>query len=228
MAKPSTYDMMRAPPFIQDSQHVQEWDDASGASQARSASAWAGHNSVLYDYMPDVHTQFACYSQDAIGHSWDATVSRDYLTLPPLEPSRLSGMTERTMACQLKVPPMPKQSLKRKAGDISSDAVSSYTTAQSPELSKMALANAESTTNAESENTMQNPLHRPEADIPVQTTEVDIQPARKKLKKNKQRSAEGNSSGTGGFVKLAAAAIVGVAIGTVGTIVGLAALPPIA
>ena len=232
MARPSTYDMIRAPPFIQASQHVQAWDDAPGPSQARSTSAWAGHNSVLYDYMPDVHTQYAephyCYSQDSLGHGWDAPVSRDFLTLPPLEHSRHSSIAERTMTCELKVPQMPKESLKRKADHISSDAASSYASAQSPEPSKMALANAEPIANAATENAVQSPLDRSEADIPVQTTEVDTQPARKKLKKNKQRCAEQNGSGTGGFVKLAAAAIVGVAIGTVGTIVGLAALPPIA
>jgi hypothetical protein len=222
MAKPSTHDMMRAPPFIQDSQYVQEWDDAPGPSQARSTSAWAGHNSVLYDYMPDV--PYWDYSR----MDWNTTVSRDDLTLPPLEPSRLPGITERTMTYQLEVPPIANQSPKRKANQISSDAASSYITAQSPELSKMTLANAEPIANAESDSTAQSPFVPSEADIPVQTTELDSQPPRKKLKKNKQRSAEQNGSGTGGFVKLAAATIVGVAIGTVGTIVGLAALPPIA
>lgn len=229
MVKPSSEYPMAAPPFVRNT-HLDS--DGAGVDSAmdyeRSESAWAGHNSVLYDSVPKAvkrcgtfsavaspsfPPQFSDLSNSSNEHPWSEVDSYTRLTLPPLQP--FSHISPTTIG-KSSEPNM--RSLKRKAEEGS----------PCPENSIGRVGVAHPTQNAESEAVMQGPHRQPlDADVPVQSTEVEV-PPRKKFKKMKQRSLERRANTRGDFVKIAAATIAGMAIGTVGTIIGLASLPPIA
>ncbi|KAI1608750.1 hypothetical protein EDD37DRAFT_387820 [Exophiala viscosa] len=230
---------LAAPPFIQDTNHHGDTAHADTAvGFARSESAWAGHNSVLYDNLSSVYQaqgpssaavthSFAALTYDSpyLGneHPWSEAESYYGLNLPPLQPfaqavnpASINNTSESSA-----------RPLKRKAELITSDA-SSWDGSRSPELSSKQLEALDVTQEPLSEADNQD-VHSPllEPDVPMQSTEVAM-PPRKKAKKSKQRSSEHRDNTGGGFLKIAAATLAGMAIGTVGTIIGLASLPPIA
>jgi hypothetical protein len=129
--------------------------------------------------------------------------------------------------------------LKRKADLISSDTISSDTTLEeaatvpgrgAPEHAHFAPTTGVEKTAAGSNDSVETKLQssvnlgsKTCEETQVRTGEM---PPLKKVKGNKHKSTNQPASAKGSFIKLAAATVTGMAIGTVGTIIGLAALPP--
>lgn len=227
MAKSSNSEMPRAPPFIQSPDTVQGMFQYPEHPETRSASAWAGHNSVLYDY--GAGHQDACVKEGpSYYQEWTGRSPRNPLTLPPLDPNRALTVTEPLPSSEGNHALQEKQPHKRKADHISLGNLSVHAANEFPHLWETIKDDLGPINDAELELRAQSASRPHLADIPVETTEVDDQPARKKVKANVTRTAEPRGNITGGAVKLAVAAIAGVAIGAIGTVIGLAALPPIA
>lgn len=238
MVKPSVEDVSRAPPSNHLGQLVEAANEASATAQAQSfsvsASAWAEQYPVLYDEsLPDNLEGFFLNMQPVPSEDIGMEPgSHDVLTLPPLQTATgsahqpsLSGRRPNNYAETY----IPISSLKRKADELSSDASAPEPTKLSgPSTTESGDAGV-STSNVED---VRGP--RTSSDIEIQDSlrashETACEPpARKKAKKNKHKSSDRRVNGSGDFIKIAAATIAGVAIGTVGTIIGLAALPPIA
>ena len=238
MAKPTSEHPMAAPPFIQTTQHD---DGIARADKAvefeRSPSAWAGHNSVLYDNLSNVYQARGpsptaaihsfgppYYDSPYLGneHPWSEAESYYGVTLPPLQPLSATVVPASTNT----VVESSSLSLKRKADLITSDDCS-WMFSRSPDLSSQQVETSMPTQTADTEAIEDAHSPHKEADVPMQSTEVEM-PPRKKARKSKQRSSERRDNTGGGFLKIAAATVAGMAIGTVGTIIGLASLPPIA
>lgn len=242
MVKPSAEDPPFAPPFIQHTRQVDTTEVTAALEEPRSTSFWAGHNSVLYDPVPCDHDP-SITSSHAVSSSgvalhhlhgldpdhWTSTGSGDfYITLAPLDPSRVS-FTKATIEGQpfsSEAGASRQPSLKRKADQSSPDA-DLEACSESP--------GATTLPNRSSDEIGQGPEDRSSKSLNL-TTEADVdyqardtgRPLRKKARKNKYRPSEHRSHSGTGFFQIAAATIAGMAIGAVGTVLGLAALPPLA
>ncbi|KIW11493.1 hypothetical protein PV08_10793 [Exophiala spinifera] len=226
MAKSSTSEMPRAPPFVQSSATTHETFPAD-YPETRSISAWAGHNSVLYDFHTGPPT--GCVKETPPWHrEWAGSSPCTALTLPPLDPNRVLAVAEPVPASAGNHVLKPEQSHKRKADHLSSDNLSVHTADEFLHLWETAKPDPDLVNDAGAEAREESPSSSPLADIPVQSTEIDDQPARKKVKTGVVSVTEPRGNGTSDAVKLVVAAIAGVAIGAVGTVIGLAALPPLA
>lgn len=245
LAKPSM-EPLPAPPFIQESQPKGIADDAS-SGQARSSNAWAGHNYVLYEPMPPR------FIHDALGPA-HVTSTISYAPAPVPVPQSLNNMVwlpqypadPRDHMSKIPAPAFPDQqhredslgpsnaTLKRKADQMTSDTTLHFETAI-PDLDKSDFADSAATAVHDKDlagttNNAATDLQivvesgaKAREDTPLQEAEL---PPRKKVKKSKNESGERSDDAGGSLMKLAAATVAGMAIGTIGTIVGLAALPP--
>ncbi|KIV81833.1 hypothetical protein PV11_03984 [Exophiala sideris] len=237
MVKSTSEHLMAAPPFVQNTQDESDIARADAAVEfERSESAWAGHNSVLYENLSSVYSVCGSslttatppwppsyYDTPYLSNEHPWSEAGPYVTLPPLLPSA-QAVDPASIHDTAESSARP---LKRKADFITSES-SSWDGPWSPELSSKHVEPTHAKQNADCEAETQDvrgPLL--EADVPVQSTEVEV-PPRKKAKQSKQRSSERRGNTGGGIFKIAAATIAGMAIGTVGTIIGLASLPPIA
>ncbi|KAJ9638015.1 hypothetical protein H2204_004606 [Knufia peltigerae] len=226
MAKSSATEMPLAPPFIQTSDAIQGMSQRPDHQQTRSTSAWAGHNSVLYDY--GAGPQGACTKgYPSYYHEWTGRSPPDPLTLPPLDLHKVAPATEPLSTAEGTHVVKVKQSNKRKADHISSDDLSVHTANEYSHFWETIKDNLSPVNDAETDVRAQSPPSSSLADIPVQSTEVDDQPAYKKIRTDVDGIAESRGNSTGDAMKLAVATIAGVAIGAIGTVIGLAALPPI-
>ena len=248
MAKPSVEPVF-APPFVQ---HLQQAAVTNGdPSESRSNTAWAGHNSVLYDPMPRVHGVPGFSAQPLMPGLPEMYVSEgnftpitQYSLMPleprtvPLAPSVTSKISISNIVDQVAIEkPSEVKPLysKRKADQISSDAPLEEFAAPSSDFGSIDLGDIHATTTSEeasgsTNKTITSSLSVTHDSATGQTIvngvplETEL-PPRKKIKYNKHKAAERPVSNGSGFAKVAAATIAGMAIGTVGTILGLAALP---
>ncbi|KIX00622.1 uncharacterized protein Z518_09687 [Rhinocladiella mackenziei CBS 650.93] len=249
MVKPSIESHF-SPPFSQQTPSAAVSDGAPG-EPGRSTSAWAGHNSVLYEPMPHGQVMSGYGAQEVIPapqllpsmsfmDNWESS-SFEPTYLFQDSSSFLTGshQTSRVSIANIVAgPPTEKplepksNSLKRKADQTSSDSTLGDA-AGSPELvsaesdeSAAVVAQGslgeENQENKDQSHTTPDPVR--EVAVNKVTSDAEM-PPRKKVKKSKSRQTEERGKATGNFVKIAAAAMAGMAIGTVGTIVGLAALP---
>ena len=228
MVKPSTDCISSlAPPFPpQPKMDIREPELV--ASYSRSNSAWAGHNSVLYDPVPRSGTsvEWAPMYTHATAYppAYPASHTYQMSQMPsfgqPLPPLRLITAKQQPLE-------QPAASKKRKADDISSDN-------SNPGPAFSDVTNSDASHKPDLQPSAEDELDkifanvRPNALTTVPTTENNSQsdeneePARKKARKTNRK---GNEKRGGHIVKMAAATITGVAIGAIGTIIGLAALP---
>ena len=202
----------------------------------RPSTAWAGHNSVLHDHVPrpDVPTSWPTYTSTTELYPrateympvYPAPYHHHAYTMPhlaqPAPPITIASLVQQ----------QPDQdyngSKKRKAEEMSSDdfgagpvsselAASEYGEAQAS--IEQSLVDHAYTSTA---NVLQG---QPATTVTIteNTTPADTEePPRKKARKIHAKS---DRQGRGGIVKMAAAAITGMAIGAVGAVVGLASLP---
>ncbi|EHY58774.1 hypothetical protein ABEF92_008526 [Exophiala dermatitidis] len=248
MAKPST-ELPLAPPFMQKtSSDAASVAATTSSNERRSNFAWAGYNSVLYEPSPgnfgltpfpstaslappampplDFWPQSFGGSND---HLWGARYPlepQDHLPKIPISSILDQELKEVTF-------PWSKPSSKRKADQIASDTMQEERTAMAGKRQANDVQSATAATSTESidysistvEDRMTTSLMpAPEAALPTPKPAEEM-PPRKKAKKNNTQIAEQPDTTSGNFVKLAAAAVAGMAVGTVGTIIGLAALP---
>ena len=182
---------------------------------SRNTRAWAGHNSVLYEEVPQ--DSFAM-SQDwpALAYKHDGGVSpaNSYgLPLPmSMNYDSLSALPEAA-AAPATIHSAPTLSQKRKADHMSDDDVlvpdtnlaAPVPAAQEPTINPSEL----------------NPVVMLETIESIKSPE----PARKKVKKHKHDSGSRKSKKHSSFAKFAATAFAGAAVGAAGTIWGLVSLP---
>ena len=187
--------------------------EPSQSQLGRNASAWAGHNSVLYDAMPQPFDNTAYFASGHADYGW--------CTYRPHE----TDLTHMDLGlhhyCATPPPPpafpavyaAPGPSQKRKADQISDDNV------LVPESNTNVPAQASSM-----------PTVDPAELHPIMVTETtesikSPEPARKKVKKNKHDSGARTQSKRSTFAKYAATAVVSAAAGAVGALGLLVALP---
>ena len=217
-----------APPFPPYAQYGQEEVEVIGpcGPHPRSNSAWAGHNSVLYEPVP----------RSAETMQWAPI----YTCAPAYQPMYPAPFTYQAPAMPMSARPRPPLTIaslvqqhaaeesnapkKRKADQISSNDFNAGPASSElapSEVGRYAAPIAPDAANDMSTaitNTMQN-QHTTTLEVTENVPVASVEePVRKKVRKvNKQRGR--------GLVKMAAATITGMAIGAVGTIIGLAALP---
>lgn len=190
----------------------------------RSSSAWAGHNSVLYETVPRPSMQEpqapsqqpALYYPDCVlPASYNpAFKSQDSSVLASAPP--VSYMSIASLVQPQQLQDESDKSKKRKADQISSDTFDSNQS-HPDYLSNMLTCG----TGVLDAGLPKVPNSSIEVAATALTNSIEIQP-RKKVKKTHTK-AEGLPRSS--FVKMTAATIAGMAIGAVGTIIGLAALP---
>ncbi|KAL2441979.1 hypothetical protein ABEF95_016984 [Exophiala dermatitidis] len=248
MAKPST-ELPLAPPFMQKTTSDAASVAATTSSdERRSNFAWAGYNSVLYEpspgnfgltpfpsaasLAPPVMPPLDFWPQSFGGsseHLWGTrypSEPQDHLPKIPISSILDQELKEVTF-------PWSKPSSKRKADQIASDTMQEEHTTTA---GKRQANDVQSATAAKSTESLDNPISTvenkvttssmpaPKAALPTPKPAEEMSP-RKKAKKNNAQTTEQHDTTSGNFVKLAAAAVAGMAVGTVGTIIGLAALP---
>lgn len=192
--------------------------------------AWAGHNSILYDPMPQSTHYSSAY--EFVGLDYGHVVPVAYRALEssaasPIVPSKDSESYDQNEAIYQDLYCTSSQHPKRKADEISDDAERSDSLPQplsgaadpAQYHSTQAMAKDEETT---SPADITVPVET--AIIAVEVEQDDDAHPRKKMKIDPSPTAQRDRGKT--FFKFAAATMAGFAIGTVGTIVGLASLPP--
>ena len=195
--------------------------EPSQSQPGRSASAWAGHNSVLYDAMPQPFDYMPYFPDPPPQASGPADFGwcgyrPDTVDLTHLDPLRyhyshgLNSTTSPVLPAR-DVAPGPSQ--KRKADQISEDNVLVPDTNKDVPAQDVAMSTVDP---AE--------LH---PIVVTETTESikSPQPARKKVKKNKHDTGARKHSRGSTFAKYAATAVVSAAAGAVGALGILVALP---
>ncbi|KAJ9603832.1 hypothetical protein H2200_011353 [Cladophialophora chaetospira] len=221
-----------APPFNTFQPHGAPGSDMAGAA-LRPSSAWAGHNSVLWEPMPPYNLPAPLppafsYPRPEFGSYQAPSMAMSTQPMSPLSiPSLVEQQSERNKGI----------SRKRKADDMSSD--DSQSGGPLPELASSDVENIyqfpikeDGTTSGPATVAMEDVTTAYTTTVPSEpasTVEVDesvssavTEPPRKKVKTRKAGSSKASRNG---LVKMAAATITGMAIGAVGTIIGLAALP---
>lgn len=246
--RPDTIQPFAAPPFIQHPAQPTFAPDNT-TSHLKTNSAWAGHNSILYDPVPFNPTKLSpadviCVypSPQQLGREIQS-IRYDF-SAPPFQMSQHQPDQSRISIANI-VDQAPLEdskgsklssTLKRKADLISSEIGHEETPGPSDDVAKNAtlpfspasLVETSATASREREEPFAEENISSLATVNATSTTVSLdpdQPPRKRAKKNKHKSSGERGSDSNGFVKIAAATIAGVAIGAVGTIIGLAALP---
>ncbi|EXJ88809.1 hypothetical protein A1O3_01873 [Capronia epimyces CBS 606.96] len=242
--KPSAEPFL-APPFIQDLQS--DGADNLVSEEGRSSYAWAGHNSVLYEPVTGNFSQGTVRAPPITSNApanppspvWPNDLNGN-VWLPQFSSELQDQIPKGSVASQVDDSPkegsaeLSNRTLKRKAEQISSDAtlqeqtVVAGSNSPNPANSISAVASDKAIDGAidiHESNLQTSQLPGTEANdgTPLQNAEL---PPRKKIKRSKQRLNKSRGSSSSSLIKIAAATIAGMAIGTVGTIVGLASLPP--
>ncbi|EXJ94824.1 hypothetical protein A1O1_03222 [Capronia coronata CBS 617.96] len=231
--KPSA-EPCNGPPFIQDIRLGAFADDTT-PEESRSNYAWAGHNSFLYEPVPGNASNGAPSAPPATSETpvipsstfWPDDINDVWLPqfpaarnekLPKVEVASVVDQFHRKGSADL-----GNNALKRKADQISSESTVQEKTAM-PTLKSL-----EPEKPADTNNDLEIKLptrsesdSRTSEDGQLQNAEM---PQRKKVKRSQHKSTKSRASTGGSFVKFAAATVAGMAIGTVGTILGLASLP---
>lgn len=191
--------------------------------------AWAGHNSILYDPMPQSTHYSNAY--EFVGLDYGHVVPVAYRALEssaasPIAPSKDTESYDHNEDIYQDLYYNPSQHSKRKADEISDDAERSDSL---PQLSSSSAEPAQdhSTQAVAKDEEKTSPAG---VTVPVETAIIaveveqddDVHP-RKKMKIDPSPTQQRDRGKT--FFKFAAATMAGFAIGTVGTIVGLASLP---
>ncbi|KIY03310.1 uncharacterized protein Z520_01777 [Fonsecaea multimorphosa CBS 102226] len=241
MVKPSIEPGFRAtlaaPPFPKfDSSGQQpvlmDQDETGG----RLGSAWAGHNSVLYEPVAQhvVSEQTASASYHACAPH--ATLYPDLFTFqtptmstkaPPASSLSIAGLIRQLQAVK-----DVDGARKRKADQISSDERLDPNTASSDSYSSEVgdmLATTATSKVGGARSVIEDKSINPStsaSEVAESPSADDIEmPLRKKAKKDKVKAAEQCGTGCNSFVTTAGATIAGMAIGAVGMFIGLLALP---
>ncbi|KIW89564.1 uncharacterized protein Z519_09720 [Cladophialophora bantiana CBS 173.52] len=211
----------------------------SHVAQGRSTSAWAGHNSVLYEpvaHQPVLEQPASVYNPYA-GY----TSCTDSFTFQPPTMSTSapppSPLSIASIVAQQQTAKDSDGSKKRKADQISADeplgsnpaSSGLYSSDAGDVLATTATSGVGSAT-GKSLLSVSSPVLEVDESVSIKDTEMHATKKAKKMKVRgkKQRvsvSGSGSGSGSGSFVKTAGAAIAGMAVGAVGMLVGLLALP---
>lgn len=243
LAKP-TFESFMAPPFIHHGPQPTFLNPVS--AQSRLNTAWAGHNSVLYDPMPannpaQLHPGTAYFpGYQPSGQFGSAPYDNGFAFYQP-SPLMVPPQASRVSIANI-VDQVPSQestestgpsSLKRKADQISSELTpkgtltSSEPNAMSPGENKLRAGATDAI--GEDSSALQNNQHDQLASnveaVVNESTQTMQMPPRKKARKSHATTEEKRATGNGGFIKMASVVAASMAIGVVGTIVGLAALP---
>jgi hypothetical protein len=191
----------------------------------------AGYNSAFSDPVPRAPSQQRSQS-DSVHHPASATCAPVY-TAPftyqaPEVPPAAHPLSPLSIASLVQQHPEEESrgSRKRKADEICCDTFHPTTVPYECATSEIGDTTAASLTDGDVASSTVETTRLSHPALVMGTAEglsaTNMEPLRKKARKTKSRTGEqrGNS-----FIKMAAATITGMAIGAVGTIVGLAALP---
>ncbi|EXJ73831.1 uncharacterized protein A1O5_03593 [Cladophialophora psammophila CBS 110553] len=233
LAHPVTLAAPPFPTFHLSGQHSETMD--SNVEQGRSTSAWAGHNSVLYE--PVAHQLVPEQSASVYNPYASYTSCTDSFTFqPPTMPTSApppSPLSIASIVAQQQTPKNSEGSKKRKADQISADEPLDSNPASSglysSDVGDVLATTAISGNGSASGKTLLSPSPPTlEVDESVSTKDTEMHATKKakkmKVKSKKQRVSV-RGSGSGSFAKTAGATIAGMAIGAVGMLVGLLALP---
>jgi hypothetical protein len=223
----------RSPPFGQTLPHIPPppamHDDSYYPSRVRltqthaerNASAWAGHNSGLYDTFPPSMVAETYFPAAQAMRNQPADIIYTFHDDTRNTQDWYSGIPHQFSFAPLEPIDFPEASTgqKRKADIISDDDV----VAEQPDRQLEVQAASDSSL---------APTVDPAALQPIVVTEnveriksPPAEPARKKIKKHKQDSGARDPAKPSTFAKYAATAIAGAAVGAAGTIWGLVSLP---
>ncbi|OAP65576.1 hypothetical protein AYL99_01548 [Fonsecaea erecta] len=226
-----------APPFLTpESPHQQTVTLDKVGPLDRSISAWAGHNSVLYEPVvpPLVPEKSALVpyppSASSLAFYSDAFTFNPSPLLPPPRPR--SPLSIASASPQQLAVNDSDGAKKRKADQISSDQsldpIAAPSGPHSPEngdiLATTATRKVESVGDVTADRLLNPSTSASEVAESTSAEETEM-PVRKKAKKNNDKAPSQRSSGSNSLVTTAGVAVAGVAIGAVGMFLGLLALP---
>ncbi|OQV02935.1 FHA domain-containing protein isoform 2 [Cladophialophora immunda] len=236
MVKPSTEHGLRAtlaaPPFSTfDSSEQQPLFDDTTSAPGRSTSAWAGHNSVLYE---PVAQQLVPEQSSTVYYPYARYTSlyTDPFAFKPFAAPPPSPLSVASVIPQQQEVKDVDGGKKRKADQISSDehldpdtvSSDSYSPKVGDTLTASATAGVGGTSNVLGDTFLNSSTSALEVAEIAPANGIDM-PVRKKAKKSKVKAPELHGTGNNSFVKTAGATIAGMAIGAVGMFIGLLALP---
>ncbi|OAL39635.1 hypothetical protein AYO20_01032 [Fonsecaea nubica] len=239
MVKPTTESGLRvtltAPPFSSfESSNPHSGPMDNHVAQGRLSSAWAGHNSVLYE--PVAHPLVPEQSASVYYPSYGRYMSlyTDPCTFQsPMMPTQAQPPSPLSIASVVSQQQTSKDidgAKKRKCDQISSDECPGANTVSSDSYSSEAkdvhatsVAIGVRETSSVNGDTLLDPST---SEVAERNASMHVEmPARKKVKKNTVKAPEQRDSGRNSFAKTAGATIAGMAIGAVGMFIGLLALP---
>ncbi|KIW76407.1 hypothetical protein Z517_11153 [Fonsecaea pedrosoi CBS 271.37] len=240
MVKPTTDSGLRvtltAPPFSSlGSSNQNPGPMDNHVAQGRLSSAWAGHNSVLYE--PVAHPLVPEPSESVYYPSYRPYMSLyagPYTFQSPVmstqAQSAASALSFASVVSQQQASKDMDGAKKRKCDQISSDECPGTNTVSSDSYSSEAkdihatsVAIGVRETSSVNGDTLLDPSTSEVAECNA-SMHVEM-PARKKVKKNTVKAPEQRDGGRNSFAKTAGATIAGMAIGAVGMFIGLLALP---